>query len=192
MIIITLLVVGQTHWSCWRWDFIKGSPKSFQYLSINMSCPFKEHKTEPGKTFSLVCTQMEFTNGWLHFQTIGQEQARRFFYSGQKILVPLASHIICDKGSLYAIRIAGYRLTDGVVNIFLPSNQITNQQILSMIIEDELTVLPCKNLPQNGEQNNCGEHKQWHPHQWHASEFYWYWYHWWLYDSGMLISRWCK
>jgi hypothetical protein len=142
-----------------------------------MSCPFKEHKAEPGETFDLVGTQMEFSNCWHHFQTIGQEQARRSLYPGQEILVPLASHIICDKGSLYAIRVVGDCLTDGVVNIFLPSNQITNQKIVSIEIRNGFTVLPCKNQPQNGEQSNHDEHKQLHPHQWHASESCWYWYH---------------
>ena len=69
---------------------------------------------------------MEFSNGWNHCQIIRQEQARRFVDPSQEILVSLASHIIGDKGSLYTIRVIGDCLTNGVVNIFLPLNQIQN------------------------------------------------------------------
>ena len=89
-----------------------------------MASPFKEHETEPGETWGLMGTQMKFSNCWDHFQIIWQEQARRFLYPGQEILVPLASHIIGDKGSLYTIRVIGDCLTNGVVDIFLPLNQI--------------------------------------------------------------------
>ena len=65
-------------------------------------------------------TQMKISNSGHHFQIIWQAQARQFLYLGQEILVPLASHIIGDKGPLYAIRVVGDCLTNGVVNIFLP------------------------------------------------------------------------
>jgi hypothetical protein len=74
--------------------------------------------------------------------------------------VPLASHIIGDKGSLYTIRVVGDGLTNGVVNIFLPLNQIQNQQIIYIDIGKEFTVLPCKNQLQNAEQSNHDEHRQ--------------------------------
>jgi len=96
-----------------------------------MACPFKEHETEPGETLNLMGTQMEFSNCWYHFQTIGQEQARGFLYPGIEFLVPLASHIICDKGSLYTIRVIGDCLTNGVVNIFLSLNQKKKSVIYS-------------------------------------------------------------
>src|ERR1700691_3958654 len=103
---------------------------------------------------------MEFSNCWHHFQIIWQEQARRFLYSGQEILVPLTSYIICDESSLYTIRVVGDSLANRVVHIFLPLNHIQNQQIIYVDIENEFTVLPCKNLPLNGEQSNHDEHRQ--------------------------------
>jgi hypothetical protein len=125
-----------------------------------MACPFKEHKTEPRETWSLVGTQMEFSNGWHHFQIIWHEQAERFLYLSQEILVPLASHIVGDKGSLYTIRVIGDCMTNGIVDIFLPSNQIQNQQIIHVDTGKEFTVFPCKSQPQNGEQSNHDEHRQ--------------------------------
>jgi hypothetical protein len=103
---------------------------------------------------------MEFSNRWHHFQIIWQEQARRFFYSCQEILMPLASHIIGDKGSLYTIRVVGDCLTNGVVNIFLPLNQDSKLVNIDVKMRKEFTVLLCKNQPQNGEQNNHDEHRQ--------------------------------
>ena len=160
MIIIELLTVSQSHWSCRRWDFIEGSPKGFQYLSVNMTCPFEKHETEPRETQSLVGTEMELSNSWHHFQIIWQGQARRFFYPGQEILVPLASHIIGDKGSLYTMRVVGDCLTNWVVDIFLPLSQVKNQQIIHENIGNEFTVLPYRNQLQNGEQSNHDEHRQ--------------------------------
>jgi hypothetical protein len=102
---------------------------------------------------------MELSNSWHHFQIIWQIQVRRFLYPGQEILVPLASHIIGDKGSLNAIRVVGDCLANGVVDIFLPLNKIQNQQIIYMDIGNEFTVLPCRNQPQNGGQSSHDEHR---------------------------------
>jgi hypothetical protein len=86
-----------------------------------MACPFEEHETESGETYSFVRAEVKLSNSWHHFQIIWQGQVWRFLYPGQEILVPLASHIIGNKGSLYTIRVVGDCLTNGIVNIFLPS-----------------------------------------------------------------------
>ena len=50
MIIVEFLSMGQIYWSYWGRYFIKRSPKGFQYLSINMPCPFKEYEAKPSET----------------------------------------------------------------------------------------------------------------------------------------------